>query len=283
MLEYLFSQNAHPNLLPHMDKMDFLYHINIFDWPVEHGHKDYWEFTIVTHGAINNRTNDTTNTYEANTLFVATPKNIHRLLASGVKSIRYINIMVKESYLKDTVNGISPHLLEYLSSENFTATLSHEKVSEIEQILLQVNYSALEQYEENNRLVCSAFLLILSAILLEHATASVNVHPYLVTLNQLAQNNELLKYNVNDLCRKLGYSRVQLNATFKRHYGITPHEYLIDYKFNHAQKLLMNTTMTVSEISEIIGYATPMQFYTAFKRLYGITPAQYRKSHTATK
>ncbi len=283
MVEYFFSQNAHLNSREHIDEMDFLYHINLFDWPVEHGHKDYWEFTIVTNGAINNYSNGNTKTYTANSLFVVTPKDVHQVLASGVKSIRYINIMVKESYLQQVERGIMPHLLDHLASENFTLTLSSEKISEIEQILLQVNYSSAEQYEENNKLVCSAFLLILSSILFDHAASSVNAPPYLITLNQLAQNNELLKYNVNDLCRKLGYSRVQLNAAFKRYYGITPHEYLVDYKFNYARQLLMNTTMTISEIADAIGYSTPMQFYTIFKRLYEITPAQYRKSRPATK
>ena len=259
-------------------EIDFLYHINLFDWPIEHGHKDYWEFTIMTNGQIDNCSNGKVRTYGANSVFIATTGDVHRLLASGVEPVRYINIMVKESFLQNTVERLSPGLLDYLRSDDFSLTLSGNKISEIEQILLQVNYTNPEQYQENDKFICSAFLLLVSAILFSRATTSLNISPYLVLLNQFAQNNELLTCNVNDLCKKLGYSRGQLNNLFKKHFGITPHEYLIEYKFNHARRLLVNTNMTISEIAFAIGYANPMQFYTTFKKLFGVTPNRYRSN-----
>ena len=45
MVGYYFYQSAVHSMLPHIDNMNFLYHINLFDWPIEHGHSDYWEFT----------------------------------------------------------------------------------------------------------------------------------------------------------------------------------------------------------------------------------------------
>ena len=278
MIEYYFYQSAALNMVQYAAEIDFLYHINLFDWPIEHGHKDYWEFTIMTNGQIDNCSNGKVRTYGANSVFIATTGDVHRLLASGVEPVRYINIMVKESFLQNTVERLSPGLLDYLRSDDFSLTLSGNKISEIEQILLQVNYTNPEQYKENDKFICSAFLLLVSAILFSRATTSLNISPYLVLLNQFAQNNELLTCNVNDLCKKLGYSRGQLNNLFKKHFGITPHEYLIEYKFNHARRLLVNTNMTISEIAFAIGYANPMQFYTTFKKLFGVTPNRYRSN-----
>lgn len=278
MIEYYFYQSAALNMMQYAAEIDFLYHINLFDWPIEHGHKDYWEFTIMTNGQIDNCSNGKVRTYGANSVFIATTGDVHRLLASGVEPVRYINIMVKESFLQNTVERLSPGLLDYLRSDDFSLTLSGNKISEIEQILLQVNYTNPEQYKENDKFICSAFLLLVSAILFSRATTSLNISPYLVLLNQFAQNNELLTCNVNDLCKKLGYSRGQLNNLFKKHFGIAPHEYLIEYKFNHARRLLVNTNMTISEIAFAIGYANPMQFYTTFKKLFGVTPNRYRSN-----
>ncbi len=278
MIEYLFSENTYFNTAKLSEEINFAYHINRFDWPMEHGHKDYWEFTIVTNGSINNCINGKNKTYSENSVFIATPENSHSLLAIDHNPIRYINIMVKEKYLTPTINALCPGLLDYLKSDQFSLTLSRQKISEIEKILLQINYADATRSRDNDNLACSALLLLVSEIMLNRATPSSVAPQYLVTLNLLAQNNELLTFNVNDLSSALGYSRIQLNVLFKKNFGITPHKYLTNYKLNYAQKLLLNTTLSISEIAYEIGYSTPMQFYTTFKKAFGVTPSQFRKS-----
>ncbi len=283
MLEYNFSHNVNPRMMQHISEIDFLYHINSCDWPVKHSHKDYWEFTIVTKGSIRNRSNGKETIYNANSMFISTTHDVHRLLAVNDKPLRYINIMVKEDYLLHKLNPISPTFIQHLSSKDFSLTLPDNTINEIEQILLRVNYYNAEQdYKENNELLCSAFLLIVSATLLDHATNSLQIPTHFITLNQIAQSNDLLTCNVNDLCRKMNLSRLQLNHLFKRCYGVAPHDYLIKYKFNHACTLLANTNMTVTAISHAIGYSNTTQFHTTFKKLFDMTPAQYRKDVQAT-
>lgn len=277
MISYFFHQSAALNMRAYADKMNFLYHINLFDWPIEHGHSDYWEFTIVTNGAIDNCCNGKVRTYGIDSVFLATTQDVHRLLAAGAEPVRYINIMVREPYLKTLLEAAAPGLYDRLLTDAPALTLPANRVSEIEQILLQVNYSNPDQYRENDALICSAFLLLLSSLLLQTTAAPFRVPPALEHLNRLVQSNELLACNVNDLCRMLGYSRVQLNTLFKRHFGTTPHKYLIDYKFSYAGKLLLNTNKTVTEIAYTIGYSNPMQFYSTFKKLFGTTPDKYRK------
>ncbi len=278
MLEYNFYHNVNPRMMKHISEIDFLYHINTYDWPTKHGHKDYWEFTIVTKGSLRNQCNGRETIYSANTLFVSTTHTVHQVLAVNNKPLRYINIMVKEDLLLRMLKIISPAFIQHLSSKDFHLTLSDNTINEIEQILLRVNYYNVEQdYKENNNLLCSAFLLIISVILLDHATDSLQVPTHFLALNQLAQSNDLLTCNVNDLCRMMNLSRVQLNHLFKKCYGVTPHDYLIKHKFNHACKLLANTNMTVAAIASSVGYSNTTQFHTTFRKLFDMTPAQYRK------
>lgn len=98
-MDYLFSQSSNLNTVRHSEEINFLYHINLFDWPMEHGHKDYWEFTIVTNGAINNCINGKNKTYTENSVFIATTENTHSLRAVDSNPVRYINIMVKENFI----------------------------------------------------------------------------------------------------------------------------------------------------------------------------------------
>ncbi len=243
---------------------------------IEHGHKDYWEFTIVTNGTINNCINGKNKTYVENSVFIVTTETTHSLLAADCNPLRYINIMVKEKFLVSVINSLSPELLNYLKSDKFSLTLSNQKISEIEKILLRINYTDSNRYRDNDNLACSTFMLLISEIILNQTPPSSAVSPYLASLNLLAQNNELLSYNVNDLSSALGYSRIQLNTLFKKDFGISPHKYLIKYKLNYAKKLLLNTSLSISEISYKIGYSTPMQFYETFKKNFGVTPNQFR-------
>ena len=75
-------------------------------------------------------------------------------------------------------------------------------------------------------------------------------------------------YDVSpDYCLKL----------FKREFGTTPYEYQINNKMMIASSFLEHTKMSISEISEYIGYQNPHYFTSMFKLRVGITPTQYRK------
>ena len=50
----------------HIDEIHLKYHINTFDFPMLHTHKDYWEFTILTEGSIHNILNEKKETYQEN-------------------------------------------------------------------------------------------------------------------------------------------------------------------------------------------------------------------------
>ncbi len=282
MLEYFFTQNGIPSVMQHSEEIDFLYHINHCDWPVVHGHKDYWEFTIITKGSLKNCNAKNEVVYGAKTMFVSTPHDIHSIHAVDNNPVRYINIMVKEERLLRILNNISPSLLEQLRSDGFSLALPENIISEIEQILLRVNYYNPEQYyKENTGVIHSAFLLILSVVLLEFSTNLPQMPQQFIELNKLLQNSDLVTCNVNTLCRKIGVTRKQLNTLVNKCYGVSPHEYLTKYKFNYACTLLANTNMTISAIASEIGYSNTATFHTTFKRLYDMTPAQYRKGiHT---
>lgn len=277
MLKYLFTQHAYSTTLEKPDESNFLYHINTYDWPKEHMHQDYWEFTIVTNGTVVNHTGDAKKDYKENSVFISRTDVPHYLLAKDKKNVRYINIIVRESFLLHMLNAISPTLVEYLCSDSFSLTLPGKTIAEIEKKLLYVNYALPQRYKENDLLVSSAFMLLLSEIFFSQILPQKELPSWVIALNKLIQTDEILKCSVNDLCQHLGCSCSRITSLFKTHFGITPHTYLTNYKFDYACKLLLHTDKTVSAISEALGFATPMQFYTVFKKRFGVTPNEYRK------
>ncbi len=72
----------------------------------------------------------------------------------------------------------------------------------------------------------------------------------------------------------LSYSRYV--TKFKKQTGKSPNEYIIDLKFQFAKSLLENTTMSIKQISERIGYTDQYFFSRLFKNHVGMSPRAYR-------
>lgn len=75
----------------------------------------------------------------------------------------------------------------------------------------------------------------------------------------------------------LQISSVYLSRMVKQELGITFVSLVVDLRMKKAMYLLKSTTLTVSEIAEMVGYDTQHYFSTTFKKMLGVTPNQYRK------
>jgi len=64
---------------------------------------------------------------------------------------------------------------------------------------------------------------------------------------------------------------------FKKTFGVTFVDYLSKVRLAHARELLRNTTLTVAEVGERVGYLNASTFATTFKKYYGISPSDFRK------
>ncbi|MEO1028712.1 MAG: response regulator transcription factor [Pseudomonadota bacterium] len=70
-------------------------------------------------------------------------------------------------------------------------------------------------------------------------------------------------------------------ATFSRHFrtckGMSPYQYVVEYRIHEAKRLLRHTDMTLAEISLSVGYSSQAHFTTAFGKICGVTPGRYRR------
>ena len=84
--------------------------------------------------------------------------------------------------------------------------------------------------------------------------------------------------SVEDLAAEMGLSRVQLYRKVKALTGSTPVDLLRKARLAQAQRLLQESTMTVSEIAYQVGFASPSYFTKCYKDEFGIAPVESRKS-----
>ena len=81
---------------------------------------------------------------------------------------------------------------------------------------------------------------------------------------------------VDDITEHIKISKYHFIRLFKKQMGVTPYEYLINYRINQAKILLQTTSRSLFEISYDVGYKSKSNFVAQFKTLVGTTPAKYR-------
>jgi AraC-like DNA-binding protein len=81
-----------------------------------------------------------------------------------------------------------------------------------------------------------------------------------------------------ELARQVGVSDRTLQKGFKSVFGMTAFAYLTQHRMKWAKQLLHQSTQTVAEVANLVGYANSAQFAAAFKRHFGISPSQCLRS-----
>ena len=81
---------------------------------------------------------------------------------------------------------------------------------------------------------------------------------------------------IQELARMVGLSEYHFIRVFREAMGVTPHQYIIANRMNHAKYLLKTTVLPIGEISGMAGYTSESMFTAAFRRTQGVTPSQYR-------
>lgn len=67
-----------------------------------------------------------------------------------------------------------------------------------------------------------------------------------------------------------------ISHLFHREHGTTFLKYLTAIRIAKARRLLLGTSLQVSEIAALVGYGTAKNFRCAFKRVVGVTPTEFR-------
>ena len=82
---------------------------------------------------------------------------------------------------------------------------------------------------------------------------------------------------LSDVAATFGYSDAYLSRMFQKYAGINYKDYLQAIRTEHGYRQLIETKMTISDISMENGFPNNKAFSKAFYKKYGIMPAEFRK------
>lgn len=84
------------------------------------------------------------------------------------------------------------------------------------------------------------------------------------------------RIGVEDIAGAAFASERECYRTFKERLGVTPAQYLRDYRIQQACRMLMHTTRPVAAIAEMSGLGSASHFGQTFRAAMGCTPSEYR-------
>jgi len=108
---------------------------------------------------------------------------------------------------------------------------------------------------------------------------------YVFSSAQMLRAEEMLAANLkgdlrlSDIARESGISQQYLITEFKRKYGSTPFQWLLQRRVDRVKELLRDTTMPIYKIAPLCGFRDHSHLTGIFTRLEGIPPTTWRQRY----
>ncbi|MBD8034034.1 AraC family transcriptional regulator [Solibacillus ferritrahens] len=127
-----------------------------------------------------------------------------------------------------------------------------------------------------NKLKCkSLFLQLLELIVVcAKMQTSNNVVDQAITFMTEHYTSQI---SIAEIAEEVGCDRRRLAYLFDKQTGMSPIQFLTEFRLKHAKELLRTTSIPIKDIAELVGYQDAFYFCRVFKKQYDQTPTNYRK------
>ena len=243
------------------------------DWhSVPHNH-NHMELFFIVGGRGQFLIEDQLHPVDTNSLVMINPNVTHTEVSLNAQPLEYIVLGIEGIALADST----------LSNNQFSI-LNYYESAEVSSCLRNI-LREMEQKNPGYEDICQAFMEILIirlmrttvlAVPAETETVSTNrqcaaVRRYIdlhfkeaLTLDQLAEEGHMNKF--------------YLSHVFKRTYGVSPINYIIEKRIDESKYLLAETDLSLSQIAQLLGFSSLSYFSQVFRRTQGVSPKEYRQS-----
>lgn len=192
----------------------------------------------------------------------------HSYAAQGRCSFTFIHFAGAQSKeLYDEIERTSGNLIQ-LPDPN----VLHESIGEM--------LSCMREERRMNEGQTSAMIYSMLMKLLENSGVSGEGgigNPMVDRAIQFIQTHLTDKLTVEEIAASTGYSSSYFSHMFTEETGLSPYQFVLKSRMDHAQQLLKTTRMSVQEIAFQCGFNSAANFCYTFKRATGVSAHEYRK------
>lgn len=183
----------------------------------------------------------------------------------GIKSETYLGYagIDKEHLIGHCYN--TAYMLSCIQQMTLARVLTHYNELRRHAALLQIFAALIEQHHEQ---------------LTEEEQLDYPHHVYIDQALDYVQTHISENIHIQDIANYIGIDRSYLTSIFKQALGISPQEYLLNYRMEYACELLKDPQIKISTVACEVGYQDPLSFSKAFKKHLAVSPSQWRANHT---
>jgi AraC family L-rhamnose operon transcriptional activator RhaR/AraC family L-rhamnose operon regulatory protein RhaS len=252
-----------------------------------HKHADFYELTIILSGSATHIVNNEKYMIRKGDIFVVGRDLIHGF--ENPTNFKICNIMYKPEIVLNTTHDIQESagfhalfVLEPYLSRDFHFTNHLQLPVNIFETVNQLISSLVHEYQnQHNGRTTMLYSLFWNLVVLLSRAYQVEDKPKDSLLNiavPLAYINKNYRnpINVEALAEQAHMSVRNFSRVFHKAYGISPINYVIQLRIQHAYELLLDPDISISEIAYLCGFQDSNYFTRQFKHASGFTPREYR-------
>lgn len=173
----------------------------------------------------------------------------------------------------------APDLLRMFGLDKVNLISKFPLENEIRKIQSVINANASQETidREGPRLLLELVQLLEKEVT-ARARGAARVSPA-YRIRQIVKSNPTGDLSMDRMAQELHMSKQHLIRIFKQEYGVTPHQYVMDYRTSVAKSMLKETDLPIWEIAERLRFCDPSCFSAFFRKRTGLTPIEYRKKY----
>ncbi len=147
-------------------------------------------------------------------------------------------------------------------------------------------FTVYNSSRKSRHITASSYLYSLLILISKHAASDVRDRDS--SIQRLSSAVQFINKSFDNkslssdlIAENAGISHPHMCRLFKAAYNMTPHDYIIHTRIEHAKYLLCGEkSMTVQAISDICGFNSSGYFIKVFKAKTGLTPMEFRIQNT---
>jgi AraC family transcriptional regulator of arabinose operon len=214
----------------------------------------------------------------ANQAFIIYPNEITTYIADEVEPWEYCFFSFNGEMVEELIERTG------FADGNMVISMDDGGLADL---IIETANRILSEPQPNTDIYAISQLFCIIKILMDHAESRTEFEAptkdYVQHAINYIQFNYASPMTIAGLAEMLSINRSYFYRIFKAEIGISPIEYLNNYRIDQAKKMLLESTMPISQIAMATGFNTFSSFYRLFSLKYGHSPREYRSLYNKSK